>query len=269
MLRSNKLTSQSAVRDLEFEMHLMARITHKHILRCIGTSLASVPAERKFLALQMLQTTLADALPPPPLPDGTSTIQRISAMRRWPLKRSLQLGLELSLALRHLHDEAFTTYRLLHRDVKPKNLGLMNDGRLVLFDFGISKLVRRAPAGGAGHEETVAIPMTGVCGSLRYMAPEVAMTKPYNHRSELYSFGIVLWEMCMLRRPYDTMLAESFERRVCIEGERPKLDEKKLTPALCSLLSQCWDADFNRRPEARELADQMMTLVASNGCRGV
>ena len=42
--------------------------------------------------------------------------------------------------------------------------------------------------------------MTGLCGSLRYMAPEVAMDLPYNHKSEVYSFAIVLWEMVALQR---------------------------------------------------------------------
>ena len=44
--------------------------------------------------------------------------------------------------------------------------------------------------------------MTEVVGSLRYMAPEVAMSRPYNHKSEMYSFAIVLWEMVALRRTH-------------------------------------------------------------------
>ena len=77
----------------------------------------------------------------------------------------------------------------------------MHDGRLVVFDFGISKLLRRdedLPVG----EPTPAVKMTEVVGSLRYMAPEVAMSRPYNHKSEMYSFAIVLWEMVALRRTH-------------------------------------------------------------------
>ena len=99
------------------------------------------------------------------------------------------------------HTPLTRRYRLLHRDIKPKNLGLMHDGRLVVFDFGISKLLRRdedLPVG----EPTPAVKMTEVVGSLRYMAPEVAMSRPYNHKSEMYSFAIVLWEMVALRRTH-------------------------------------------------------------------
>jgi len=109
MLRPDKLTSAQAVRDLEFEMHLIARIQHKHVVRCIGTSLPDVPNERKFIALQTLRTTLHDALPPPPLADGSSTLARLTALKRWPLARALQLSLELAIALRHLHDHCFAT----------------------------------------------------------------------------------------------------------------------------------------------------------------
>ena len=118
-------------------------VAHRHVLRCIGTSADGAIAEKKFLALSMIAATLYDALPPPPLPDGTSTIQRLAAAARWPLARALKLGLELAIALRYLHDTCFSNFMVLHRDIKPRNLGIMADGRLVIFDFGISKLLKR------------------------------------------------------------------------------------------------------------------------------
>ena len=264
MLRQNKLSSTSAARDLEFEMHLMSRIHHKHVLRCIGTSVPDAAPDRKFIALQTLHSTLHDALPPPPLPDGTSTLARMAALKRWPMSRSLQLSLELAVALRYLHDQCFATYRLLHRDIKPRNLGIMRDGRLVVFDFGISKLVRRSTfsKGSSGEDAEPAIPMTGMVGSLRYMAPEIALMQPYNHKSEVYSFAIVLWETVALRRPFENILPETFEQRVCVDKERPKLNEKKWPPALCALLSRCWTHNFAERPEFQEVVNAMMTIVA-------
>ena len=67
-----------------------------------------------------------------------------------------------------------------------------------------------------------------MCGSLRYMAPEVAMFQPYNHKAEIYSFAIVLWEMTHLRRPFETMTSDNFEQRVCQQAERPKIHPKKV-----------------------------------------
>ena len=166
-------------------------------------------------------------------------------------------ALELALALRYCHDEAFLNYQLLHRDIKPKNLGLMDDGRLVLFDFGIARLVPCTRA----HLDDGSC-MTGMCGSLRYMAPEVALSQKYNHRSEAYSFAIVVWEMVALRRPYADITPEVFEQRVCIEHERPRLKEKKWPQPLCEILSRAWAPRFQERPDFKEVVDVMMTAVA-------
>ena len=166
MLRETQLTSTTAQRDFDFEMHLMSRMNHKHILRCIGTSHPGMPPNRMFLVLPNLLSTLAEALPPPPLPDGTSTFARLQMLKRWPVVRGLKLGFELAVALRYLHDECFDAYVLLHRDIKPKNLGIMADGRLVIFDFGISKLLRRTSS---PDDVKGAVKMTGMCGSLRYV----------------------------------------------------------------------------------------------------
>ena len=267
MLRPAKLSSPSAIRDLEFEMHLMSRIRHKHVLGCIGTSIPGVFPDRMFIMLRMLRSTLAAALPPPPLPDGTSTFQRMAALKNWPLRRSLQHTLELAIAMCYLHDKCFAGYWLLHRDLKPKNLGLMSDGRLVVFDFGVSKLIRRNPAAQPPDEIDPKLPMTGMVGSLRYMAPEVAEMKPYNHKSEVYSFAIVAWEMIALKRPYDTITPETFTKRVAVSQERPKLDEKKIPPNVCALLERCWAADSDTRPEFSEVVQIMMTAVAEQSVR--
>ena len=106
------------------------------------------------------------------------------------------------------------------------------------------------------------IKMTGMVGSLRYMAPEIAMSQPYNHKSELYSYAIVVWEMVALRRPFESITPETFEQRVCLDQERPKLNTKKWNPALCALLARCWAADFQSRPEFKEVLDVMMTVAA-------
>ena len=77
-----------------------------------------------------------------------------------------------------------------YRDIKPDNVGFTENGQLKLLDFGLSICVRRC------KDATEQYDMTGETGSLRYMAPEVIMRKPYNHKADVFSFGIVAWEMC-------------------------------------------------------------------------
>lgn len=89
------------------------------------------------------------------------------------------------------------------------------------------------------------------------------MNQQYDQSSEIYSFSIVLWEMMTLQRPYDTVVAELFHDKICVEGMRPKLsDNKRLSPAICTLLRRCWDPTPSLRPHAHEIVDEMMQMIA-------
>ena len=104
--------------------HTRRRLRHPHILSALGVS--PNPYVHPYLVLQRLHLPLNLALPPPPGKPGRS-----KAVARWPLSRGLGCGLQLAQAMRYLNDEAFPGYRLLHRDLKPTNCGIMADGRLV------------------------------------------------------------------------------------------------------------------------------------------
>jgi len=91
-------------------------------------------------------------------------------------------------------------YRVLHRDLKPSNLGFTHSGRVVLFDFGLCRLWARDPPG--ENDEDSLRSLTGMTGSLRYMAPEVALCAPYNHKAEVFSFTSLLFEIIAHQKPF-------------------------------------------------------------------
>ena len=103
------------------------RLKHRNILRALGYSERS-HVFKQLLVLETLTTVLAQELLPPPSA-GASPSERRAAVKRWPPLRGLRYGLELAMALRYLHDEAFHEegYRVLHRDIKPTNIGLVDD----------------------------------------------------------------------------------------------------------------------------------------------
>ena len=117
---------------------------------------------------------------------------------------------------------------VLHRDLKPDNIGFTLDGALKLIDFGLAKIVENAsPLSDDVYR------MSGETGSLRYMAPEVriypalsqqtsispltprrsqvADNLPYNHKGDVYSFGIILWEMTAYKKVRECSRIEEFK----------------------------------------------------------
>lgn len=116
------------------------------------------------------------------------------------------------------------------------------DKTLKVIDFGLSTVVpNSSPSSDEVYE------LSGETGSLRYMAPEVAKRQTYNHKCDVYSFGILLWELIMFQKPFDRMTREEFYQKVVHGGERPIIS-KKIPTDLAKLVTDCWDIDPTVRP---------------------
>ncbi len=102
-----------------------------------------------------------------------------------------------------------------------------------MIDFGLARILENASVSNELYE------MSGETGSLRYMAPEVAACQPYNQKADVYSFGIILWELIALQKPYDGMNREEFYTHVVHGGERPAL-KQKWPEDLTELMKSCW-----------------------------
>jgi serine/threonine protein kinase len=105
---------------------------------------------------------------------------------------------------------------IIHRDLKPDNVGFTASGQLKLFDFGLCTCVRQR------RSKDEAFEMTGNTGSLRYMAPEVALRQASSEKIDVYSFGIMVWLMARYRVPFIGMDRGQFMSEVVLGGDRPK-----------------------------------------------
>ena len=92
------------------------------------------------------------------------------------------------------------------------------------------------------------------------MAPEVALGLPYSEKADVYSFGILMWQMARDKVPFKGMSRENFTKEVVRGGERPKLD-KHWPQSFALLLTDCWHKDQQKRPSFESIIAQIDGLL--------
>ncbi len=179
-----------------------------------------------------------------------------AAQESLPLERAVQIALQVAEALDYAHSRG-----MVHRDVKPANIMLGEDGRAVLTDFGIVKLV-----GG----QTMAYTATGaLIGTPSYMSPEQAMGKPGDERVDIYALGVLLFQMTTGQLPFsaDTPLAVIMQH-VNTPIPEPVKFNPNVPPALQDIILHAMAKEpENRYQTARALADDLRALRLSPGAK--
>jgi len=179
--------------------------------------------------------------------EGESLGQRLRSGALAP-RKALDYARQTAEGLAAAHDKG-----IVHRDLKPDNLFVTNDGRIKILDFGIAKLT--APSEGAARTglptETAAGTVVGTAG---YMSPEQVRGEDVDARSDLFSFGAILYEMLAGRAAFvqptgaETMAA-------ILREDPPPLGSGDVTPALARILSRCLEKPRETRfQSARDLA---------------
>ena len=149
---------------------------------------------------------------------------------------------DIASALRHLHK-----LEIVFRDLKPDNVGFDFGGRVKLFDFGLAKELDPKQKTDNGMYK-----MSGGTGSRRFMAPEVALSEPYNLSADVYSYSILLWELLSLDKAFGWLSPEEHRERCVKKNERLEL-RKSWSDTIKKVLEGCWARDPLSRPTAREV----------------
>src|SRR6266511_1074592 len=195
------------------------------------------------------------------------TLREVLADGRLPPRQAIDFALQMAQGLAAAHDKG-----IVHRDLKPENLFITKDGRVKILDFGLAKLT----GAGDGTQSQTEVPTRRidtdpgvVMGTLDYMAPEQVRGKPADVRSDIFSFGAILYEMLSGRRAFrrdsaaDTMSA--------ILREDPpdlSLTSQNLPLGLERIVRHCLEKNPEQRfYSAHDLAFDLEALSGFSGPR--
>jgi len=214
------------LRRFEHEARILASLNHPNVVQIFE---AGEHLGAPFLVMELLEgETLRERMRGRPLPP----------------KRAAELAREVAQGLAAAHEKG-----ILHRDLKPENIFLTRDGRVKVLDFGLAK----SQASGSGSKlETVgfteALSEPGhVVGTTGYMSPEQVRGEAVDARSDLFSLGVVLWEMVAGGRPFQRDSALETMHAV-LKEDLPELDPELHIPlALERILQSC----LAKAPEGR------------------
>ena len=211
------------------ELLLASKISHKNVLRIHDLGEAN---GTKFISMAYVE--------------GEDLYHLLRREGRLPLSRAVAIARQLCAALEAAHAEG-----VVHRDLKPQNILLDKAGQVYVSDFGLAKSL---------ESDATQMTMSGqFLGTPRYMSPEQALAAPLDHRSDLYSLGLILYEMVTGEIPFR---ADSTLQTMYLRVHEKPADPRQINPELPEYLAQiilrCLETDpAQRYQSAREILDDL------------
>jgi serine/threonine protein kinase len=226
---------QAVMAEFMVEMKLMSKLRHPNIVAFLG---ASITAPKLAIILEFMP--------------GGSLYRAIHRRRRnnlgpFPLLKSLWIAYGIAKGMMYLHSQYPV---VIHRDLKSPNILLGTNVREVkITDFGLSRL------------RVQSFVNTGPGGTPEWMAPELLRQDPFNEQSDVFSFGVILWELVMCEKPWRDDHPMQIVFKVGSRGEKLETPPPELCiPEVREMIVKCFADDPAARPRMSELSDKLDKL---------
>jgi serine/threonine protein kinase/tetratricopeptide (TPR) repeat protein len=243
VLPPGTLTDDSARKHFHKEALILSQLNHPNV-----ATIYDFDTQRgvDFLVMEYIPgITLSEKVAAGPLPE----------------KEVLRLGVQLAEGMAAAHDHG-----VVHRDLKPGNLRLTDDGRLKILDFGLAKL-RLPVTDNAATESLSETP--AMAGTLPYMAPEQLLGEAIDARTDIHAAGLVLYEMATGRYPFaEVERSQLIGRILCRPPLPPTSLNPRLSPELERIIGKCLEKEpENRYQSAKELAIDLRRLLTPSAVK--
>ena len=236
VLRKDRVANEPFVRRFMAEARALGRLDHPEVVRVFNVDR---DGDDVYIAMEFIVGAPLSAI----MKQQSFTPAAIA-----------DFGRRMGGALAYAHQKG-----IIHRDVKPANILWTGDGKVKITDFGIAHI--EDPS---GHEETLA---GEILGTPAYMSPEQVLGRPVDGRSDLFSLGIILYEMATRSRPFlGQGLHEIFSAITGAQPEPIAALNPEMPAPLCAVIMKC----LNKSPQER-YADcgELSAALASAGAAPV
>jgi serine/threonine protein kinase len=234
---SKQNMTESELQSFRHEVEIMRHIFHPNVVLFLG---ACTQPNKIMIVTELMKTDLERLIHHNP------EVSKITLYQR------LKMAKDAALGMNWLHGIC----RIIHRDLKCANLLVDNNMTVKVTDFGFAENLK---------VDRYLLDKKGPKGTALYMAPEVMRQEEFNEKADVYSFGLILYELISgeeLFPQYEEL--DPFFQAICIDHERP-IPPPHTPPSVAALMKRCWSADPIYRPSFEEIIrslDEILIEVA-------